>query len=253
MLRGDGGSATRVRPRPVARRRRHPPRRRLRARRREPLAEPVAAARRSTSSPGCAAAPTPPCARACSRDFELDPRKKGRSYSKGNRQKVALVAAFARPGEALHLRRADQRTRPGDGVGVPRARSSGCSNDGATVLLSSHILSEVEQLCDRVTIVRAGKAVETGALDELRHLTRTSFRVADGREPRRRSQKLPGVHDARAEAEHLVFDVDTDAIDGVLAALTDGGRQLADRHAAVARGAVPAPLRRPDRRDAEAA
>ena len=154
-------------------------------------------------------------------DFELDPKKKGRSYSKGNRQKVALVAAFARRAKLYIL---DEPTSGLDPVmeSVFRTEIERVTQEGATVLLSSHILSEVEQLCDRVTIVRAGKAVETGALDELRHLTRTSFRVATSATPAQ-LQKLAGVHDVRAEADHLVFDVDTDAINGVLAALTKAG------------------------------
>jgi ABC-2 type transport system ATP-binding protein len=154
-------------------------------------------------------------------DFELDPKKRGRSYSKGNRQKVALVAAFARPAKLYIL---DEPTSGLDPVmeSVFRREIERVQKDGATVLLSSHILSEVEQLCDRVTIIRAGKAVETGALDDLRHLTRTSFRVTTPA-TLAQVQKLPGVHDARDEAEHLAFDVDTDAIDGVLAALTKAG------------------------------
>jgi ABC-2 type transport system ATP-binding protein len=154
-------------------------------------------------------------------DFELDPKKKGRSYSKGNRQKVALIAAFARPAKLYIF---DEPTSGLDPVmeSVFRAEVERVQREGATVLLSSHILSEVEQLCDRVTIVRAGAAVETGALDELRHLTRTSFRVRTGAKLADVA-KLAGVHDARAEADHLVFDVDTDAIDGVLAALTKAG------------------------------
>lgn len=153
--------------------------------------------------------------------FELDPKKKGRSYSKGNRQKVALVAAFARPAKLYIF---DEPTSGLDPVmeSVFRAEVERVQRDGATVLLSSHILSEVEQLCDRVTIVRAGAAVETGALDELRHLTRTSFRVGTAAKLADIT-KLAGVHDARAEADHLVFDVDTDAIDGVLGALTTAG------------------------------
>jgi ABC-2 type transport system ATP-binding protein len=94
--------------------------------------------------------------------------------------------------------------------------------DGATVLLSSHILSEVEQLCDRVTIVRAGKAVESGSLADLRHLTRTSVRVSTPMTLERVSA-LPGVHDARQDHELLAFDVDTDALQGVLAELTKAG------------------------------
>jgi ABC-2 type transport system ATP-binding protein len=154
-------------------------------------------------------------------DFDLDPKKKGRSYSKGNRQKVALVAAFARPAKLYIL---DEPTSGLDPVmeSVFRAQVERVQRDGATVLLSSHILSEVEQLCDRVTIVRAGQAVETGALAEMRHLTRTSFRVTTGA-GLAAIAALTGVHDARAEADQLVFDVDTDAVNGVLAALTKAG------------------------------
>lgn len=153
--------------------------------------------------------------------FQLDPRKKGRSYSKGNRQKVALVAAFARPAKLYIF---DEPTSGLDPVmeSVFRSEVERVRGDGATVLLSSHILSEVEQLCDRLTIVRAGKAVETGSLDELRHLTRTSFRVATGASLARVAA-LPGVHDARAEAGHLVFDVDGDHLEHVLTALTRDG------------------------------
>jgi ABC-2 type transport system ATP-binding protein len=155
------------------------------------------------------------------RDFDLDPRKKGRSYSKGNRQKVALIAAFARPARLYVL---DEPTSGLDPVmeSVFRAEIERVKKDGATVLLSSHILSEVEQLCDRVTIVRAGKAVETGTLSEMRHLTRTSFRVAT-KAALADVQKLPGVHGARSEADQLVFDADTDAVNAVLAALTKAG------------------------------
>jgi ABC-2 type transport system ATP-binding protein len=154
-------------------------------------------------------------------DFDLDPKKKGRSYSMGNRQKVALVAAFARPARLYIL---DEPTSGHDPVmeSVFRTQVERVQSDGATVLLSSHILSEVEQLCDRVTIVRAGKAVETGALAEMRHLTRTSFRVTTGA-GLDAIARLAGVHDARAEADQLVFDVDTDAVNGVLAALTKSG------------------------------
>jgi len=153
--------------------------------------------------------------------FELDPKKRGRSYSKGNRQKVALVAAFARPAKLYIF---DEPTSGLDPLmeSVFRREVARVQSEGATVLLSSHILSEVEQLCNRVTIVRAGKAVETGALDELRHLTRTSFRVGTAA-ALADVAKLRGVHDARQEAEHLAFDVDSDAVQGVLAALTKAG------------------------------
>jgi ABC-2 type transport system ATP-binding protein len=155
------------------------------------------------------------------RDFELDPTKRGRGYSKGNRQKVALVAAFARRAQ-LYL--FDEPTSGLDPVmeEVFRTEVERVRGEGATVLLSSHILSEVERLCERVTIVRAGKAVETGSLTELRHLTRTSFRATTGATAER-LQALPGVHGLHAEADRLVFDVDTDALDAVLAALTQAG------------------------------
>lgn len=106
--------------------------------------------------------------------FELDPTKKGRAYSKGNRQKVALVAAFASDVELLLL---DEPTSGLDPLmeAVFRACVAEERDRGRTVLLSSHILSEVEALCDRVTIIRAGKTVETGSLKDLRHLTRITI------------------------------------------------------------------------------
>jgi ABC-2 type transport system ATP-binding protein len=154
-------------------------------------------------------------------EFEFDPRTKSRNYSKGNRQKVALIAAFARPAD-LYL--FDEPTSGLDPVmeavfrrEVERVRAS-----GATVLLSSHILSEVEQLCDRVTIIRAGRTVETGSLNDLRHLTRTRFSAVTGQDVAAIAA-LPGVHDANREGEKLVFDVDTDSLAPVLAALAASG------------------------------
>lgn len=155
------------------------------------------------------------------RDFDLDPHKKGRGYSKGNRQKVALVAAFARPARLYIF---DEPTSGLDPVmeSVFRSEVERVQRDGATVLLSSHILSEVEQLCERVTIVRAGVAVESGTLTDLRHLTRTSFRAATAASLTDIA-RLPGVHDARVEADQIVFDVDTDSMGAALAALTSAG------------------------------
>src|SRR5512132_2648718 len=105
--------------------------------------------------------------------FELDPTKKGRSYSKGNRQKVALVAALAADVELLIL------DEPSSGLDpLMESVFQDCidefKDEGHSVLLSSHILAEVERLCDRVSIIRSGRAVEAGTLAELRHLTRTS-------------------------------------------------------------------------------
>jgi ABC-2 type transport system ATP-binding protein len=152
------------------------------------------------------------------RDFELDPKKKARSYSKGNRQKVALVAAFARPAKLYIL---DEPTAGLDPVmeSVFRRQIDRVKAEGATVLLSSHILSEVEELCDRVTIIRAGKTVETGTLASMRHLTRTSFRVTTAADAASLAS-FAGVHDVRREADALVFDADTDQLASVLAGLT---------------------------------
>src|SRR6266542_1360127 len=107
--------------------------------------------------------------------FALDPRKKGRAYSKGNRQKVALIAALASDVELLLL---DEPTSGLDPLMEDVFRQvirEDQGRNGRTVLLSSHILAEVEALCDRVTIIREGRSVETGTLSELRHLTRTSI------------------------------------------------------------------------------
>jgi ABC-2 type transport system ATP-binding protein len=148
--------------------------------------------------------------------FELDPRKKGRAYSKGNRQKVALVAAFATPADLYIFDEPTSGLDPLMEVVFNReiARVSG---DGATVLLSSHILSEVEELCDRVTIIRAGRAVESGTLAELRHLTRTevSF-AADGVTGDSLRRAIPGAHDVTVAAGRARFTVDSDAVSGVL-------------------------------------
>jgi len=153
--------------------------------------------------------------------FQLDPSKRARSYSKGNRQKVALIAAFARPARLYVF---DEPTSGLDPVmeAVFRREVERVQGEGATVLLSSHILSEVEQLCDRVTIIRAGRTVETGTLGSLRHLTRSSFRVGTSAAAADISA-LPGVHGLVVEAGQLVFDVDSERIDAVLRVLTSAG------------------------------
>ena len=154
--------------------------------------------------------------------FDLDPRKKARAYSKGNRQKVALVAAFASDVELLLL---DEPTSGLDPLMEEVFRDvvqEISDRDGRTVLLSSHILSEVEALCDRVTIIRAGRAVESGTLSELRHLTRTSIQ-AELVGPMNGLAQLSGVHDLKEIDGHVQFDVDTDEINPVLRRLTDIG------------------------------
>jgi len=155
------------------------------------------------------------------RDLDLDTRKRARSYSKGNRQKVALVAAFARPARLYVL---DEPTSGLDPVmeEVFRAEVRRVRSDGATVLLSSHVLSEVEALCDRVTIIRAGRVVEEGTLTEMRHLARSAVTVTTDAGPDRISA-LPGVHDLVAHGGTLRFDAEPSAVAGVIAAL-DGHR-----------------------------
>ena len=160
--------------------------------------------------------------------FELDPTKKGRTYSKGNRQKVALVAALASDVELLLL---DEPTSGLDPLMETVFR--GCVEEvrkaGRTVLLSSHILAEVEALCDRVSIIRAGRTAESGSLAELRHLTRTSIDVETVHEPTGLAE-LAGVHDLQIEDHRARFDVDTSRLDEALRRLgTLGVRTLTSR------------------------
>ena len=161
--------------------------------------------------------------------FDLDPRKKARTYSKGNRQKVALIAALASDVELLVL---DEPTSGLDPLMEEAFRQSVQEvrdRSDVTVLLSSHILSEVEALCDRVTIIRAGRAAETGTLTELRHLTRTSIH-AELTGPPNGLARLPGVHDLQVDGDRVSFAVDAEAINPVLRQLTDAGvRSLVSR------------------------
>src|SRR5207342_375076 len=153
--------------------------------------------------------------------FELDPTKKGRSYSKGNRQKVALVAALASDVELLVL---DEPTSGLDPImeSVFQEYVERFRDGGGSVLLSSHILAEVERLCDRVSIIRAGHRVETGTLSELRHLTRTSV-AAELARPVTGLAALPGVHDLDLRGTRATFEVDTPRLDAALGLLHDAG------------------------------
>lgn len=153
--------------------------------------------------------------------FDLDPRKKGRAYSKGNRQKVALVAALASNVDLLLLDEPTSGLDPlmervfTDHIRAERAR-------GCTVLLSSHILSEVEALCDHVSIIRAGRVVETGTLDELRHLH--SLQVTAGLDSvPAELGTMPGVHDLQVEGTRIRAHVDADQMNAVLTVLTRHG------------------------------
>jgi ABC-2 type transport system ATP-binding protein len=164
--------------------------------------------------------------------FELDPRKKGRAYSKGNRQKVALVAAFAAEPELLIL---DEPTAGLDPLmeAVFRECVGEARGRGATILLSSHILSEVEELCDRVSIIREGRTVDSGSLAELRHLARTTI-IAELARPAAdlpaRLGSLPGVHEPTLSGSRLRCQADPEALESVLRALTEAGvRTLTSR------------------------
>jgi ABC-2 type transport system ATP-binding protein len=152
--------------------------------------------------------------------FALDPAKKARAYSKGNRQKVALIAALASEAELLIF---DEPTSGLDPLMEEAFRE--CVQDerkaGRTVLLSSHILAEAEALSDRVTIIREGRTAETGTLAELRHLTRVSV-DAELAGPVSLAG-LPGVHDADQRGTHLRCEVDQAALNEVLTRLTTAG------------------------------
>ncbi|MQA35658.1 ABC transporter ATP-binding protein [Modestobacter roseus] len=153
--------------------------------------------------------------------FDLDPRKKARTYSKGNRQKVALVAALASDAELLLL---DEPTSGLDPL--MEATFQSCIQEiraeGRTVLLSSHVLAEAEALCDRVSIIRAGRVVESGTLAELRHLTRTSV-TAETVRPVAALEGLAGVHDLVHRDGRVAFDVDGDALDAAVRCLSEAG------------------------------
>jgi ABC-2 type transport system ATP-binding protein len=153
--------------------------------------------------------------------FDLDLTKKGRAYSKGNRQKVALVAAFAAPTELLVL---DEPTSGLDPLmeQVFAECIASVKASGTTVLLSSHILSEVERLADRVTIIREGRVVESGTLDEMRHLHRSRVRAEVVGTPPDLSS-VSGVHDLEVEDHTVSCTVGPDALPAVLAALTSAG------------------------------
>jgi ABC-2 type transport system ATP-binding protein len=155
--------------------------------------------------------------------FDLDPTKKGRTYSKGNRQKVALIAALASDVELLIL---DEPTAGLDPLMEAefRAAMDEDRNHGRTVLLASHILAEVEALCDRVSIIRKGRTVESGTLAELRHLTRTSIAAEITGDPDHLAA-LPGVHGFRTHDHRVDFEVDSDQVGAVLTSLTALGVQ----------------------------
>ena len=147
--------------------------------------------------------------------FELDPSKKCRTYSKGNRQKVALVAEFASEADLYIL---DEPTSGLDPLmeQVFQECIQEQKNKGKGIFLSSHILSEVERLCDRVGIVREGKLVETGTLSELRHLTRITMNV-ETESPIEGLDGMKGIHGVRRHQGGITFQADSEEIGGVVA------------------------------------
>ncbi len=153
--------------------------------------------------------------------FDLDPTKKARAYSKGNRQKVALIAALASDVELLLL---DEPTSGLDPLMEAMFRSyiREERGNGRTVLLSSHILAEAEALSDRVSIIRNGRIVETGTLADMRHLTRTSI-TAELRHSPDGVAGLPGAHDVVVTGNRLTCEVDAFALDDLLGALSGLG------------------------------
>ena len=160
--------------------------------------------------------------------FDLDPTKKARAYSKGNRQKVALIAALASDAELLLV---DEPTAGLDPLMEAEFRTAVGELKGAgrTVLLSSHILAEVEAVCDRVSIIRNGHNVETGTLAELRHLTRISV-TAEIEKPIPDLATLPGVHDVQLSDGEVRCDVDPEHLNHVLRRLTDVGVRMLTSH-----------------------
>jgi ABC-2 type transport system ATP-binding protein len=151
------------------------------------------------------------------RRFDLDPTKKCRTYSKGNRQKVAIVAAFASDVELYVL---DEPTSGLDPLmeAVFQEEVRHLTRAGASVLLSSHVLAEVEALCDRVSIIRDGRIVESGTLSELRHLARTTVTVETAR-PLTGLTELPGVHEVRPVDGRVRLEVEPEHLDALLAHL----------------------------------
>ncbi|MDD4865934.1 MAG: ABC transporter ATP-binding protein [Mycobacterium sp.] len=153
--------------------------------------------------------------------FDLDPSKKSRTYSKGNRQKVSLISAFSSRARLLLL------DEPSSGLdplmeNVFQQCVAESRDRGATVLLSSHILAETEALCERVTIIRAGKTVESGSLDSMRHLSRTSIKAEITGDPGDLT-RIKGVEDVSVEGNTVRAQVDGESLGELIRALGDAG------------------------------
>ena len=153
--------------------------------------------------------------------FQLDPSKKCRTYSKGNRQKVALIAAFASDVDLYIL---DEPTSGLDPLmeKVFHDYVLEAKNEGKTILLSSHILSEVDKLCNKVSIIRQGKIIESGSLEELRHLTRTSMMIQTKKDTRG-LEKVSGIHNVEIQGDFVHFQVDQGEMDNVIKSISEYG------------------------------
>jgi ABC-2 type transport system ATP-binding protein len=160
--------------------------------------------------------------------FDLDPTKKGRTYSKGNRQKVAVVAALASDAELLLLDEPTSGLDPLMEV-VFQDVIAQVKGEGRTVLLSSHILAQVEKLADRVSIIRQGEIVQTGTLTELRHLTRTTIEAETDR-PVAGLERMTGIHHLEAAQDRVRFAVDGDHLDDAIRALSPFGIRSLTSH-----------------------
>jgi len=153
--------------------------------------------------------------------FDLDPHKKARTYSKGNRQKVSLISAFSSRAGLLLLDEPSSGLDPlmesvfQQCVGEARDR-------GATVLLSSHILAETEALCERVTIIRSGKTIESGSLDSMRHLSRTSIKAEMTGDPGDLT-RIKGVENVSVEGNTLRAQVESESLGELIRVLGDAG------------------------------
>lgn len=153
--------------------------------------------------------------------FDLDPSKKARTYSKGNRQKVALISALISDVELLLLDEPTAGLDPLMEIEFQQVLAEAVDS-GATVLLSSHILAQVEALADRVSIVKSGRIVETGSLSEMRHMTRTTI-VAETMQPAESMANAPGVHNLQTTGEKVSFEVDGDQVGAAMSALAGLG------------------------------
>ena len=153
--------------------------------------------------------------------FELDPKKKARSYSKGNRQKIALIAALASDAELYIF---DEPTSGLDPLmeSVFQEEVLKLKSAGKAILLSSHILSEVEKLADRVAVIRKGEIVETGSLEDLRHLTRCQYKIETQEIPTG-LEHLDSVHDLTIDGTKASFQADSDKVDEILSLIIQYG------------------------------